>query len=32
MIVAQGTPETIMNVPASYTGEYLRAHLQAATS
>lgn len=28
-IVAQGTPEVVMNVTASYTGQYLRAHLQA---
>ncbi len=29
-IVAQGTPEAVMNIAASYTGQYLRAHLQAA--
>ncbi len=31
-IVAQGSPETIIQVPESYTGQFLRHTLQAATS
>ncbi len=28
-IIAQGTPEQVMEVPGSYTGRFLRAHLEA---
>ncbi|MCA9993466.1 MAG: hypothetical protein KDE29_20930, partial [Anaerolineales bacterium] len=28
MIVATGTPEMVMNVPHSYTGQFLKSHLK----